>query len=88
LQLKLYAVATGKVRVGFIIFDKKKIDVSLKKAPLPLNLERTRKWLEFQVGRVAQGISLGSFPPCSASDNALCSPKWCQHWDTCRGLSE
>lgn len=83
LQLSLYAVATGREKVGYIVFVKD--DGSIIHKQSVRDLKRTKSWLEFMVSQVAQGISKGAFMPCNPADNYLCSSQWCAHWDSCYG---
>jgi RecB family exonuclease len=86
LQLSLYAVATGKEKVGYIVFVKD--DGSIVHKQSVRDLSRTKKWLEFTVSQVAQGISKGAFMPCNPADNFLCSSKWCPFFSECAGSKE
>ena len=84
LQLSIYALAFEKRRVGYYVFEKKTGKVVELFANR--NLKATRKWVEFVVGSVAQGISRSVFPPCQQENAFLCSEAWCPHYGTCAGV--
>lgn len=88
LQLDLYAHVFKRKKVGYIVFDWSKKDLQITQMKADRNLEAAKKWLEIVVSGVAMGISRGVFPVCSPAANFLCNPKWCSHWDTCRGQCE
>lgn len=83
LQLSLYAVATSRTKVGYIVFCKKNGKIEWLTGER--DLKRTRRWCDIVVGRVAFGISMGVFPPTDPSSDFLCNPRWCHWWDTCYG---
>lgn len=83
LQLGFYAIATGTRQVRFRVYEKKKKTITDLDAIL--DLDQTRKILEFTVSNVAKAISLGSFPPCDTSKNPFCCEQWCGHWNKCIG---
>lgn len=86
LQLACYAVALDIPNVAFQVFNKKTGKIEFKECTRPLDLKKRKKWLEIVVSGVAEQISAGMFPVCDPEKNFLCSPKWCSHWETCRGL--
>ena len=64
------------------------LDVLVKNKTPRLVTQETRrgpaayKALLQRIALVAQAISSGSFPPCSA-ESWCCSPKWCGYWNRC-----
>lgn len=81
LQLALYAHVAQKNRVGYVIFEKKKMCISEKFEQV--HLPSVKRRLDVTVSNVAKGISEGVFPPCQP--NSLCSESWCDHWKYCMG---
>ena len=82
LQLALYSLVHRKLRVGFIIFQKK--DGRIVEKYETIEPDETKRIVGFTVARVAQAISAGAFPPCDEGYN-WCSKKWCPHWAYCKG---
>ncbi len=81
-QLGVYSIATGIRNVGF--------DSLVKTAIPSVKIVRTSfsegeiLWMEEIVRSTAEAICAGIFPKASP-DTWVCSAKWCDHWDDCRG---
>lgn len=82
LQLGLYSVATGIMNVGFdSLVKKKEPEVRLARATLT---KGDHSWISEVVSTTADAIEAGVFPK-APLDSWLCTEKWCEHWDDCRG---
>jgi RecB family exonuclease len=82
LQLGLYSATTGIMNVGFdSLVKKKEPEIKLARATLT---EGDHSWIAEIVSSTADAIEAGAFPK-APMDSWLCTEKWCEHWDDCRG---
>jgi len=71
-----------KVDIGFCMLKKIKKPV-VEWLPATFTQQRN-KWFRQIVVRVANAVSLGSFPPCNPA-HWCCSERFCGYWRKCRG---
>jgi hypothetical protein len=94
LQLSLYAGAMGVYRVGFDLIKRSTGSARSKHEIVPqpvdtddhVNVRSVEEivWAQEVALDVAEAISKDHFPRCEP-EMWVCSKKWCDHWDLCRG---
>lgn len=87
LQLRIYCLATGARRAGFIYLQKTKPPVVVCVEFTDEELAATFTWLRTQEDVIEQRWREGGWA-LSSPESALCSAKWCPHWELCLGADD
>jgi hypothetical protein len=82
MQLTLYAEVTGVDNVAFDLLVQKKQSEFVRQGGIRTPQEKQHA--KNVAKDIAQGISAGYFPK-TDPENWMCTPKWCDYYDQCRG---
>lgn len=82
MQLTLYAEVTGVDNVAFDLLVQKKENEFVRQGGIRTPSEKQHA--KNVAKDIAQGISAGYFPR-TEPENWMCTPKWCDYYDQCRG---